>query len=139
IVQIAMVDGTSLYGGNNFVNVFSVSGPVRIEALLAVGDTVAATGRLGMFGADPQGVGTRDVSRIRTVASDESVYVADYAGSSLVRLKDGNTEVLLDTSSQDPQDRVGLVRILRVEAGGNGLSAVLALRADGTRGIYRLE
>src|SRR5207244_9641978 len=29
--------------------------------------------------------------------------------------------------------------ILRVEAGGDGVTAVLALRADGTRGIYRLE
>src|SRR5207247_459013 len=50
----------------------------------------------------------------------------------------GEPEILLDTTRQDPVDRVGFARLLRVETGRDGTCVMLALRAYQTRGIYRL-
>lgn len=134
--------------------------PAPFQQVLAVGDPVAATGRLGIFGPDPLDP-DRNVSAIRRVAEDGSVYVADYAGASLLRFSAGTAalapaarragseqarirqapgpQVLLDTSRQDPVDGIGLARILQVETGRDGTSALLALRADNSRALYRLE
>lgn len=134
--------------------------PLHIQRLLAVGDPVAATGRLGMFDTDPLNP-DHNISAIRLAADDGSLFVADYAGSAfhvlsaggsqvagaprhvasppLRLLQAGSSQILLDTTSRDPVDGAGLARLLRVETGHDGTSAILALRADNNRGIYRLS
>jgi hypothetical protein len=113
----------------------------RVERLAEVGDPVGVPGRLSFFAADPWSL-DRDVSLLRGVTDDGSMVVADYAGTALLRLDgrgQGRPQLLLDSTRRDPVDGVGLCRLLRVETNAHGVSAVLALRADGTRGIYRLD
>src|SRR5207248_11435290 len=82
-----------------------------------------------------------DDRAIRRFADDGSLFVTDSGGTALVRipLPPGSPEILLDTSAVDPVDQVGLARLIRVETNRAGICAVLALRADNARGIYRLE
>jgi hypothetical protein len=110
------------------------------EAVAHVGDPVAATGRLALLG-DASSAPNRGVTTIRGATDDGSLYVLDYAGTSLLRLPPaGNTvEVVLDTTRRTLPDGVGLSRILRVEISRGGVIALLILRADNTRGIYRLN
>ena len=125
-----------------------------------MGEAVAAAGRLGIFGLDPPDQ-DQDVSAIRRIADDGALYLLDYAGTALIRIRPGAQspsiagvasnaarvlqaeggvpEILVDTTRFDPADRVGLARLLRVETARRGVSVVLALRADHSRGIYRLE
>jgi hypothetical protein len=138
VILIAGLKANQLYGENNFLFAGSLAARPAVERLLAVGERIERAGGLGIFGFDPRDH-DRDVSLIRRVASDGSVYVLDYAGAALLRLTANSREVLLDTSDQDPEDKVGLARLLRVEIDANGISGVVALRADRQRGIYRLD
>src|SRR5205823_4369860 len=93
-------------------------------------------------------------------------YILDYAGTAIIRIPrgpqaasvagvasyssggstpagvlqtgGGEPEILADTTGQDPVDHVGFARLLRLETGRDGSCVMLALRADQTRGIYRL-
>jgi hypothetical protein len=136
-LRVTMLPGVTLYGENNFVKSASLP-PGRLERLRAVGDPVPARGRLGIFQTDPLTL-DRDVSIIRRVEEDGALFIVDYAGTALFRLGSGRAENLLDTTLLDPTDPVGLARLLRVEPARLGAVAVLALRADNRRGIYRLD
>lgn len=127
-------------------------------AALEVGAAVPAAARLGdpkpaNTGAQPAAAALpppvpyflrevedvdRDDRAIRRVAEDNSLDVADAAGTALLRLGAAGPAILLDPTAQDPVDGVGLARLLRVEVSRAG-AAVVALRADNTLGIYRLE
>jgi hypothetical protein len=103
---------------------------------------------------------------VRRIEANGSLRTADTAGTALLQLADDpkNHEVLIDTTAQDPMEAVGLARLLRVESspgtvtslgpagpggtvdnGSNtslfvrGISAILALRADNSRAIYKLD
>jgi hypothetical protein len=134
--------------------------PLPVQKVLAVGDPIAAVSRIGMFDMDPVDQ-DKKISSIRLAADDGSLFVADYAGSSLLRVGIGaqvaavrhaaarlspplqvasaGSQILLDTTGTDPVDGVGLARLLRVETGRDGTHAILALRADNNRAIYRLS
>jgi hypothetical protein len=161
-IQVTMVPDVTTYGENNFVEVLSAAKPGRITRVLAVGDPVPAAGRLGIFAAYPLDP-DQNVSAIRRLADDGSLYVADYAGTALLQVgqgaqtagatshasaaggvgvlqsSSGTSRILLDATSQDPVDHIGLARILQVETAHDGTSAIAALRADNQRGIYRLD
>lgn len=83
--------------------------------------------------------GRSDNGTIRRVTDDGSLFVTDSAGTALLRLRAAIREILLDPTARDPVDGVGLARLLRAEVGLDGASVILALRADNTRGLYRLD
>jgi hypothetical protein len=137
-LQVTMAPDVTQYSENNFIKILSQVPPRQIERLLAVGDGVDVKGQLGIYDIAPvdldQGEGA-----IRRITDDGSLFVLDPAGTALLRLDSTRTEILLDTTARDPLDKVALTRLLRVETSRDGISAVVALRADNTRGIYRLE
>lgn len=126
----------------------------RIRQLLTVGDPVRGQDRafgIAFFNQDPVQPGL-GVSLLHQVTDDGSLFVSDYAGVSLFRFRgtgahtaaaassgSGVPEVLLDSSHPDPVDGVALARIVTVETSRRGVSAILALRADGVYGLYRLD
>lgn len=137
-LQVTMVSGVTQYPRNDFVKSLAQAPSPRIERLLTLGDTVAAPAPSGFSAIEPLDLDP-DGSMIRRAADDGSLFVLDPAGTALFRLTASRSEVLLDTTGRDPIDRVALTRLTRVETGRDGTSAVLAQRADDTRGIYRLE
>jgi hypothetical protein len=137
-LEVKIVSGTTRYAGNNFVKGVPLEPTTRVERLVAVGDA-ALPGKLGIFRNDPLAP-DQNVSTIRRIARDGSLFVTDHAGTGLFRLKDRQFQNLLDTATcRDPRDGCGLARLVQVETGLDGASAVLALRADNRRAIYRQD
>lgn len=132
------VTATAISDNNNFIRTGKiVSG--ELQKLGATGDSVAAaTGRLSILRND-QAALDRDVTTIRRVLNDGSLFVTDYAGTALFRFGSGSATNLLDTTGRGRAEAIGLARLLRLETNRLGQSAVLAVRADNTRGIYRLD
>jgi hypothetical protein len=135
---LVTVAGGTLYDGNNFVKVGlpAVAGP---ERLLAVGDSALQPGLLGVTRTDPEAP-DRAVSTVRRLRENGSLFVADFAGASLYDLGNRGLGKRLETGGgeegQDPQDQIGLARLLRVEVAPDGQFAVSALRADNRRAVY---
>jgi carboxypeptidase family protein len=139
-VQVTMVPGVAGYLANDFVKSLSQTPSPRIDPLLLLGDSIPVNRQLGFYNLNPLELDPVN-SAIRRIADDGSLLVLDPAGTTLLRFPPppGSLQILLDTTAQDPVDQVTLTRLLRVETSRSGISAVLALRADNTRGIYRLD
>jgi hypothetical protein len=146
-IRVRMKPDLAVYGGNQFVKTLSQVTPARVERLLRVGDRVELNpnDQLGSLSIAPVDLDQGTTGRtIRRVLDDGSLIVLDPDGTALLRIAGGDRRILLDTTvkdarDKDPADTVSLTRLLRVETNRAGASAVLALRADNTRGIYRLE
>jgi hypothetical protein len=124
--------------GNNFIRTGEV---VRglVQRLQAIGDTVAGlSGRLSILRNDQHAL-DRDVTRIRRIRSDGSLYVADYEGTALFRFDSNGPQNLFDTTGGDRTAALGVARFGRIETNSSGQSAILAVKANNTRGIYRLD
>lgn len=110
------------------------------QQVAAVAAPVASAGRLTLAGSVPaEGVNDTPAAGI---ADDGSLTLLDSAGTALLHVPPrprGPADILLDTTRADVPDGIGLARLLDAATSRNGVSAVLALRADNSRGIYRLE
>lgn len=134
-LQVTMVPDAALYAGNNFVKNLAQVPSRRTDRLLALGDVVK--GPFTFSDIEPLELDPGD-SIIRRVTDDGSLFVLDPSGAALLRLGGGKSDVLLDTTARDAVDGVTLTRLLRAETSRDGVTAVVALRADNTRGVYRL-
>jgi hypothetical protein len=134
-IQVTVVPEAPLYRAD-FAKFYNFSRFLK-SPILSEGDAVP--GGVSLDDATPIN-GYANV--IRRVTKDGSLIVLDPAGTELRRLgSSGNlavNEPLLSPATRDDEN-VLVRRIYRVETSANGMSAVLAERADLRRVIYRLD
>jgi PKD repeat protein len=118
----------------------SATSPPEPPPRITVGEAVAHGPGIEFYGADPPGADSRDVTSLRGLSPDGSLFLQDWAGTSILRVPPGGAPavVLVDTSTPAPPDGVGIARIVRSVVSPNGTVGLIALRADNNRGIYRL-
>jgi hypothetical protein len=139
-LAIAVLGDAGDYDENSFVKTGAL--PVFApERLLDVGEEVHEpdTGVLSIVRTDPAAP-DRDVATIRRVRDDGSLVVADFTGTSVYDLGSSGLGKLLEAGrgarGEDPLDRSGIARLLRVEVARNGQVAATALRADNRQAVY---